>query len=164
MSTVIISAANTLSNLLNSFFAHQSMKVTQKFKTERASIYAGTIDNSTQILNSVANSYLEYRKVLEEEKTKRQAIETWEKEAIAKIELQKELFITVLSRSFDERDRVFTSFFKVVDSALETGDNQKLALALASITTIAKTSPLNELVSYSSFQAKLDDPNHQWEF
>ena len=72
--------------------------------------------------------------------------------------------ITYLNLSFDERAKNFAALFKVVDRALETGNNEQLAMALMSITELAKTSPLDGLANYSDFQAKLDDPNYEWQF
>ncbi len=138
MSTPIMAAANVLNNLLSSFFNHQSVKVTQQHKTNRAGIYADVASNGFQTFDLIAQAYLEYLQVVEQEQTKRRAIEAFEKEAIAKIEAQKEFLITYLNRSFDERAKNFATLFIVVDRALAIGDNEQLTFALSSITAIAK--------------------------
>lgn len=164
MSTPIMAAASILNNLFSSFFNHQSVKVTQQHQTNRAGIYASVAGNGLQTLNLITQAYIEYRQVVAQEKTKRREIEAFEKEAIAKIEAQKEVLITHLNRSFDERAKNFATLFTVVDRAIEAGNNEQLALALGSIVAIAKTSPLDGLINYSDFQARLNDPNHKWQF
>ncbi len=58
----------------------------------------------------------------------------------------------------------FRAYFAVVDQAIASGDNNQLALALNSITEVAKSSPFKDLANLASFQAALDDPKHVWEF
>lgn len=58
----------------------------------------------------------------------------------------------------------FRAYFAVVDQAIASGNNDQLALALNSITEIAKSSPFKDLANLASFQAALDDPNHVWKF
>ena len=164
MSIPIMAAANVLNNLLSSFFNHQSVKVTQQHKTNRAGIYADVAGNGFQTFDLIAQAYLEYRQVVEQEQSKRLTIDAFEREAIAKIEAQKEFLITYFNRSFDERAKNFAALFIIVDCALATGDNEQLALALSSITAITKTSPLDGLIDYTGFQAKLDNSDYQWQF
>ncbi|MGB3637845.1 MAG: hypothetical protein WBA39_09770 [Rivularia sp. (in: cyanobacteria)] len=120
--------------------------------------------NPAESLQQMVSAYTEYLAIAEQEKTKRRDIEAWEKEAISRINAQRELVITYLDRSFDERAENFRSLFGVVDDALLSGDNQQLALALNSITEIAKSSPFKELANLTSVRAALNDPNHVWEF
>jgi hydroxyethylthiazole kinase-like sugar kinase family protein len=67
-------------------------------------------------------------------------------------------------RSFDERAENFRALFSVVDSAIASGNNELLALALNSITEIAKSSPFKDLANLTSVRAALNDPNHEWTF
>lgn len=159
-----MAAASVLNNIFSSWFDYQSVKATEQYKTVRAEIYADFTGNVVQTFYLLANEYANYRQVVEQEKTRRKEIEAFEKEAIARIEAQKEALITYLNRSFDERDKNFAALFNVVDRALETGNNEQLAMALMSITELANSSPLDRLAKYSDFQAKLDDPNYKWQF
>ena len=120
--------------------------------------------NPAESLQQMVSAYTEYLTIAEQEKTKRRDIEAWEKEAIARINAQRDLVITYLDRSFDERAENFRSLFGVVDNALCEGDNEQLAIALNSITEIAKSSPFKDLANLTSFRAALNDPNHVWEF
>ncbi|NJO65424.1 MAG: hypothetical protein HC836_47225 [Richelia sp. RM2_1_2] len=72
--------------------------------------------------------------------------------------------MTYLEGSFDERADNFRALFGVVDNALISGDNEQLALALNSITEIAKSSPFKDLANLTSVRAALNNPDHVWEF
>jgi hypothetical protein len=84
--------------------------------------------------------------------------------AIAKINAQQYLLMAYLDRSFDERAKNFRALFSVVDKAMSSGNNDQLAIALNSITEIAKSNPFKELANLASVRAALDDPDHEWTF
>ena len=118
----------------------------------------------TECLREIASAYSEYRRIAAQEETKRREIEAWEKEAITKINAQRDVLMTYLNRSFDERADNFRALFDVVDRAIAVDNNEQLALALHSITEIAKSSPFKELANLASVRKALDDPNHEWTF
>lgn len=120
--------------------------------------------NPAESLEQMVSAYTEYLAIAEVERTKRRDIEAWEKEAITRINAQRELVITYLDRSFDERAENFRALFGVVDDALLSGDNEQLALALNSITEIAKSSPFKDLANLNNVRAALNNPEHLWEF
>jgi hypothetical protein len=120
--------------------------------------------NPAESLQQMVSAYTEYLAIAEVERTKRRDIEAWEKEAITRINAQRDLLITYLDRSFDERAENFRALFGVVDDALLSGDNQQLALALNSITEIAKSSPFKDLANLNNVRAALNNPEHVWEF
>jgi ribonucleotide reductase alpha subunit len=120
--------------------------------------------NAAECLQQMVSAYFEYKIIAEQEKTKRREIDAWEKEAIAKINAQRDLLIAYLDRSFDERAENFRALFNVVDSAIASNNNEQLALTLNSITEIAKSSPFKELANLTSVRAALDDPDHEWTF
>ena len=125
---------------------------------------AVAIMNPAECLQQIFSVCTDYMKVAEQERTKRREIEAWEQETLAKINAQRDLLMAYLDRSFDERAENFRSLFCVVDQAIATGNNDQLALALHSITEIAKSSPFKELANLTSVRAALDDPNHEWSF
>ena len=120
--------------------------------------------NPAECIQQMVSAYNEYKIIAEQEQTKRREIDAWEKEAIAKINAQRDLLIAYLDRSFDERAENFRALFNVVDSAIASNNNQQLALTLNSITEIAKSSPFKELANLTSVRAALDDPDHEWTF
>ena len=117
-----------------------------------------------ECLQDIVAAYTEYKKIAEQEQTKRREIEAWEQETISKIHAQRDLLMAYLERSFDERSENFRSLFKVVDQAITTGNNDQLTLALHSITEIAKSSPFKDLANLASVRAALDNPDHEWKF
>jgi hypothetical protein len=120
-------------------------------------------NNPAQCLNEIVQAWTEYQKIVELEKTKRRDIEAWEKVTLAEIKAKRYFLMEYLDRSFDERSKAFKKYFQVIDSALSSGDNQQLALALHAVTELAKTSPFKNLSDLSSVKAALNDPDHVWE-
>lgn len=120
--------------------------------------------NPAESIQQIVSAYAEYTIITEQEQTKRREIEAWEKEAISKINAQRELLMAYLDRSFDERAENFRALFAVVDSAIASGNNEQLALTLNSITEIAKSSPFKDLANINTVRAALNDPNHEWTF
>ncbi|TBR57773.1 hypothetical protein B4U84_17540 [Westiellopsis prolifica IICB1] len=122
------------------------------------------MENPAECLQQMVTAYTDYLKIAEQEQTKRREIEAWEKETITRINAQRELLMAYLDHSFDERAENFRALFAVVDSAIASGNNEQLALALNSITQIAKSSPFQDLANLTSVRAALNDPNHEWQF
>ncbi|WP_066424354.1 hypothetical protein [Anabaena sp. 4-3] len=120
--------------------------------------------NPAEYLQQMVSAYTDYLTIAEQEQTKRREIEAWEKETITKLNAQRDLLIAYLDRSFDERADNFRALFAVVDSAIASGNNEQLALALNSITEIAKSSPFKDFANLASVRAALNDPNHEWTF
>lgn len=115
-------------------------------------------------LQHLVSDYCEYKIVSAQEKTKRREIEAWERKTLAEIHAKRDILIKFLELSFDERAENFRHLFNVVDQAIESDNNQQLALALHSITELAKSSPFKDLANLASVQAALDDPDHEWVF
>ncbi|MEG4574540.1 hypothetical protein QUA56_17865 [Microcoleus sp. N3A4] len=120
--------------------------------------------SAAECFRDVVEAYTEYKIVAEQEQTKRRGIEAWEKATIADIQAKRDALINYLECSFDERTKNFNFLFKKVDEAIAIGDNNQLALAMTSITEIAKSSPLKDLADLTSVRAALEDPDHEWEF
>jgi hypothetical protein len=136
----------------------------QKVPVEVFTKGAEAFTSPFECLRDIVTAYTEYKKVAEQERTNRCEIDAWEKTTIAQINAQRDLLIEYLDCSFDERAKNFRSLFSVVDRAMATGNNEQLALALDSITQLAKSSPFKELAQLASVRAALDDPNHEWQF
>lgn len=120
--------------------------------------------SAAECFRDVVEAYTEYKIVAEQEHTKRRGIEAWEKATIADIQAKRDALIEYLEGSFDERAKNFYFLFKKVDEAIAMGDNNQLALAMTSITEIAKSSPFKDLANLTSVRTALDDPDHEWEF
>jgi hypothetical protein len=103
---------------------------TNKVSVEAFFKKATTFTAPAECLNEIISAYVEYQKVAQEERTKRRDIEAWEKATIAKINAQRDLLIVYLDRSFDERANNFSALFRVVDRAIDIGDNELLTATL----------------------------------
>lgn len=115
-------------------------------------------------LQALVVAYQDHRMVVEQEQSKRREIATQERITLRKIRNQRDTLLTFLNRSFDEREKNFTRLFDVLDQAMASGDNQKVAIVLNQITDLAKSSPFKELQNLSKVQTALDDPEHEWAF
>jgi len=118
--------------------------------------------DASQCLRSIVDAYTEYKIIAEQEKTKRREIRAWEKATVANIQAQRDALLKYLELSFDERAKNFTFLFEKVDQAIADGNANQLALAIYSITEIAKASPFKDLTDLSFVQAALEDPDHEW--
>ena len=76
--------------------------------------------NAAEVVIQMVTAYTDWKKVAEEEGTKRHAISAEERRAIHQINVQRDLLMTHLERSFDERRENFRQFFDSLDS----GDRQ----------------------------------------
>ena len=118
--------------------------------------------DASQCLRAIVEAYTEYKIVAEQEQTKRRGIAAWEKATVTNIQAQRDALIKYLELSFDERAKNFAFMFEKVDQAIADGNANQLALAINSITEIAKASPFKDLADLSFVQAALDDPDHEW--
>ena len=154
-----VDATQCLSKIISGYTDYK--QVAEQEQTKRHEIAAW---ERTTCLGEIVFAYTEYQQVVEQERTKRREIDAWESQTIAKINATRDLLMAYLDRSFDERAENFRSLFCIVDQALAAGNNEQLALALHSITEIAKSSPFKELANLASVQAALNDPDHEWTF
>lgn len=154
-----IDAAQYLHRIIAAYT--ESKQITERERTNRREIAAW---ERLQGLETAASAIIEYKQIASQERTKRRDIEAMEKETLDRIKAQRDCLMKYLDRTFDERAEIFHELFDVVDRALLTGNNEQLALALHSITELAKSSPFKDLAKLSSVQAALDDPNHEWQF
>lgn len=118
--------------------------------------------DAATVLNNVLAVAKEYAEVREVETTKRAQIEARKAVALAEIEARRELFITYLERSFDEREKNFAELFRALDAAMKS-DAGQVAEILGAITTLAASSPFKDLHDPVAVRNALDDPNHEWE-
>jgi dephospho-CoA kinase len=118
----------------------------------------------TQCLQEIVAAYTEYKKIAEEEKTKREQIKAWKVVEVEKINTLKNFLREYLDNSFDERKDNFEKMFALLDVAISNNNNEQLALILNSITDLAKTNPFKQLSNLDSVREALNNSNHVWEF
>lgn len=113
-------------------------------------------------LEAIINSYADYKKVVSQEKTKREEIRAWRDVELEKIAAQREIFLTYLERTFDERGANFAKFFEVLDHAVEIDAVDVITTTLDSVTTLAKASPFKDIATVSQVRKVLDDPDQEF--
>lgn len=113
------------------------------------------------IVNGIIEAASEWVQVHETESTKRAYISSWERATVEEIHARRDVFLTYLERSFDERDRAFHKLFSALDTAM-TSDTQQVAAILGAITTLASRSPFADLGNIELVKDRLADPGFEW--
>ncbi|UPS13975.1 hypothetical protein J6320_21190 [Vibrio alginolyticus] len=102
------------------------------------------------------NAFNDYTKVVEEEKTKRLASDNITKANIEGIRAQKDILLNAINLHHETNKQALDKMFDVVDSALESGDNQKLELALSAMVHITQNGNLQQI---SQLMRDVQNPN-----
>lgn len=113
-------------------------------------------DMALQAFKMLADAHHEYRMTVQVETTKREVINAWRDVHVGKIEQQTDFLKTYLAETFKERRHSIDEMFERLDRGIEAGNMDLVNMAMESITTIVKSSPLKE--AEKIIQA-LNDPN-----
>ena len=108
------------------------------------------------MFNDLAKQYMDLERTREIEPTKRAEIDKERQKTLAKIQVQKELFLKYIDKSFDERASNFNKFFEVIDSAMSDGNMEKLAMGLNSVMQLARESPFKALIDINTLSGQLE--------
>ncbi len=119
--------------------------------------------NAAEVVMQIVTAYNDWRKVAEEEQTKRHAISAEERRAIHQINVQRDLLMTHLERSFDERRENFRQFFDSLDRAIDKGDTATVAVTLNSIVELAQSSPFKDIASVQAVREVMADQDTVYE-
>lgn len=120
--------------------------------------------DQTEGIRQVVSAYLDYRQVAEREDTKREEIRAWRDKTFAEIEVMRDILMTALDRSFDERREVLHKLFGFVDDAIERNDTQALDSALQAVARVVTSSPLDALSTVKGVRTMLSSPEKEVEF
>ena len=106
---------------------------------------------------TIANQSKQYKTYYftELQKTKREQIRKQAEIRIKEIDSMRDLIMTYLDKTFDERSKIFAKQFECVDKALAAGDMNLLSISLNSITDLAKSSPFKALADIKNVQKQL---------
>lgn len=110
-------------------------------------------------VSDLAKLYFDAKKEAEIQKTERAKIEAQRTVTIKQIEATKEVFISYLNKSFDERKDNFINYFNRLDKAIESGNNEQVAMILDGINKLAASSPFKDIMDTAKLQKTLSDPN-----
>jgi hypothetical protein len=117
--------------------------------------------HATAVVNEIISLGREWATVHEQQVTERARIAADKKKTLAEIHARRDIFLTYLDRSFDERQKNFEQLFARLDTALET-DSSAVPDLLSSISTLATHSPFADLRDAADVRRKLDDPAAEW--
>jgi len=121
----------------------------------------GAAMDGMAVFREVLGAVDEWVRVHEAETTKRAIIAARERALVEEIGARRDLFLTYLDRSFDERESTFEQLFRALDVALQQGPEQ-VGLVLGSITALAAKSPFADLTDLDLVKQHLQDPDHEW--
>ena len=124
---------------------------------------AATGINAAEVVMQIVTAYTDWKKIAEEEKTKRHAISAEERRAILQINVQRDLLMTHLEGSFDERRENFRQFFDSLDRAIDKGDTATVAVTLNSIVELAQSSPFKDVASVQAVRDVIADQDTVYE-
>jgi hypothetical protein len=129
-----------------------------------SSLAAGNPAEAKEVVNGFVAMAGEVTKFTEVQKTKRKEIEAQRDIIVEKIHSQKEIILSYLEKSFDERKENFAKLFTIVDSDIANNNMQQLAMGLDSINKLADSSPFKALASLEGTKLALSDKTTEWDF
>lgn len=119
--------------------------------------------NAVEVVTQIVRAYTDWKKVAEEEKTKRRAIAAEKRKVIYQINVQRDLLMTHLERSFDERRENFRQFFDSLNRAIGEGDTANVGMTLDSIVKLADSSPFKDIASVQAVRGVMADQDTVYE-
>lgn len=115
----------------------------------------------TAVLNQLLTAVDTWVTTTQTEQSKRSLIAAWEHTQLERIRAQRDVFLSYLDQSFDERATTFHALFETLDTALGT-DPSQVAAVLDTVVTLAKQSPFADLHDLTFTTEALADPDHIW--
>lgn len=117
--------------------------------------------DAVAVIKNVVGAVGEWVQIVEQEKTKRAEIAAKEAATLAAIAADRDVLLTYLDRSFDERRDNFDRLFVALDDAMRH-HRSAVADLLGAITTLALKSPFADLADAPSVVARLHDKDTEW--
>ena len=112
-------------------------------------------EQALNTLNDLYNKYVTLQEVKEANKTERKRIQDDKEKALAQIKATKDVLMTYLNRSFDERAMIFKKDFETIDTAIANNNMEALAITVQSVNTLAAQSPFKALVDLAQVKQSL---------
>lgn len=112
-------------------------------------------EQALNTLNNLYNKYVELEKAREEYKTERDRIQADKEKALDQIAAIKDVLMTYLNRSFDERAIMIKQNFEVIDTAIASNNMEALAITVQSVNTLVAQSPFKALVDLAQVRREL---------
>lgn len=118
---------------------------------------AVAVINPLDAIREITSAWSTAKRVAEEEQTKRARIAATERVDMARLQLQRDVLITYLERSFDERASNFKQLFTRLDRDAAASNTPAMAATLGAIVDLAKSSPLKALASVQGVRELMTD-------
>ncbi len=83
---------------------------------------------------------------------------------LEEINAKRQIFLSYIDQSFSERRENFDRLFRIADQASGSGNNEQLAMALSTITELARHTPFKDLADMNRTRKTLAEPGHEWKF
>lgn len=116
---------------------------------------AGSAANSLDAL-AVIREALEYLKIREQERTKREMIWSKRDVLVTALNNEKEVILAYFEHRFKERKATLEQFYDVLHRATRSGDSGQLQIALDGILGIVKENPLKD---FAEFRKNMSNPD-----
>ena len=111
------------------------------------------------VLVEIANKWIEYRQIVQEEETKREEIRANAAVALGQIKARRDVMMKLLDDEHRERAEVFKSLFRNLEEALNRNEMRHATAVVELITDLAHQSPIKVLADTHVFRGALQDPN-----
>lgn len=103
---------------------------------------AGGVLQASDAFENIVKAWSDYKSTAAIEETKREGIRAWRDVQVALIEKNTEILKGYLFHSFSERRIVIDRFFVELDRGIKSGNVEMVSMAMGSIVSIVKQSPL----------------------
>ncbi|MBV5310740.1 hypothetical protein [Chromatium okenii] len=100
---------------------------------------------SVEAMRELGNAYLDYKKTVETEYTKRCAIDAWKTTELQRLANQHESLKSYFSHVFGMRAAVLTKSFDLLDQGIKEGQIDYINIAMDSMVNVIQTSPLKDV-------------------
>ncbi len=101
--------------------------------------------NPVDTLNSLVGHITEWKRIGEEEQTKRHSITAQRDVLIEGIRAERDQFMAILEKEYGEREKIYDKSFSMLDKALEVGSADAANMAMTMILEQIKKNPIPSL-------------------
>ena len=121
------------------------MKAKPKGKVVAVMAGANRVGLAVEVLGSLLQQVVEYRKIVAAEQTKQEQIRAQRDAILAQFAFRRDLLLTVADKVFAERRETLTLMFSNLERAIETGDAATVGQVLSAVVIVVKHSPLADI-------------------
>jgi len=109
--------------------------------------------NPLEAIDNICKHVTTWQNIKQQENTKRVEIHAKRDVLIANIHSERDAFLTMLSKNYEERSVVYKELFERLDQSIESGNIEIAQLAMSGIVEQIKSNPLP---SFGDFKSSLN--------